>query len=262
MRLFSPFRSAGLHLLGLVAPPVCPVCRTPAGRRVWAGLCPACRPRFPAWPVCRCCGRWLPPHPLFAIHPAWKCRACRPLRPRFDRARAVAPYAGAWRLAILAFKRRPGGDLGWQLAGLARRLALKQFSPDHWDGVVPVPARGREEVHPARVLAGFLAKRLGLNLRPCLRFKRATRPQHTLLREERLRNLRGSLAASESARAGRWLLVDDVYTTGATVNECSRALKRAGAAWVDVITLARREDRRWPMAHPLPPAPPVDACLE
>jgi predicted amidophosphoribosyltransferase len=251
-----------LHLLGLVAPPACPACGAPASRQAWAGLCRVCRPRFPTWPICRCCGRWLPPHPLFAIHPVWKCRACRPLRPRFDRARAVAPYAGSWRLAVLAFKRRPGGNLGWQLVGLIRRLVLKHFGPDRWDGIVPVPSRGRGDVHPARVLAQCLAKRLELRCHSCLRFTRPTRPQHCLPREERLRNLRGSLAACGQARAGRWLLVDDVYTTGATVHECSRALKQAGAAGVDVVTLARREDRRWPMVHPLPPATPGGAGIE
>lgn len=262
MRIFPWPVRASLHLLGLVAPPACPVCQAPAGRQGWAGLCRACKPRFPAWPVCQCCGRWLPPHPLFAIHPAWKCRACRPLRPQFDRARAVAPYAGAWRSAVVAFKRRPGGDLGWQLAGLARRVVLKNYGPGLWTGVVPVPARGREEVHAARVLAENLARLLGLRFQPLLRFIRPTQPQHQLSREERLRNLRRSLAAFSRARGGSWLLADDVYTTGATAHECGRALKQAGAVRVDVITLARREDFRWPMLHPFLPATPGQARLE
>ncbi|MEW6515968.1 MAG: hypothetical protein AB1439_03565 [candidate division FCPU426 bacterium] len=116
--------------------------------------------------------------------------------------------------------------------------------------MVPVPGRPGQGIHAAGVLAKKLAGLLAMRFTPCLRFCKTIRPQHELSRTERLCNLRGSLAALDCARSGRWLLVDDVYTTGATVQECSRALKRAGASGVDVITLARREDGRWPQMQP------------
>jgi len=90
-----------------------------------------------------------------------------------------------------------------------------------------------------------LAKRLFIPYREILRFCRTTVPQHTLNRRQRLQNMHMSVKVVGNIKVkGNWLIIDDVYTTGATVNECARALKSAGAERVEVLTLARGLDLR------------------
>jgi ComF family protein len=112
-------------------------------------------------------------------------------------------------------------------------------------GYVPLyPARRRERgFNQAQLLARGLAQRLGKPLmRRCLVRTRSTETQTHLTAAERLTNVRGAF----KARWRRWiegkrvLLVDDVMTTGATVSECARALKKGGAHHVKVVTVARR----------------------
>jgi len=116
------------------------------------------------------------------------------------------------------------------------------------DLVVPVPlhpSRLRErEFNQALLLAARIARSLDLPLsfEHLLRV-RATRPQTELDRTERARNVRHAFAVKHQAglEGRRVLLVDDVLTTGATANECARALRLAGVETVSVLTLARRD---------------------
>lgn len=239
LRIVVPFAR---HGLSLVAPPVCPGCGRAADRRAHGWLCRDCRPSLKARTVCLRCGRRLADIPALALYPAAECRACRRLKPAFDWARSIAPYRDEWREAVLAFKRRPDGELLAQLSGLMRRMIVSGRLPQAWDALVPVPGRRLRERHPATRLAQALARRTG---KPCwtvLHYRRRTRPQHGLSRRERLRNMHQSLAASpDRVRGRRLLLIDDVYTTGATSHECARALKAAGAIGVGVLTLAGGE---------------------
>lgn len=244
-------RSAAAHVMGaglrqafsLLAPPACPGCGRPADRRARDWLCPRCRPSLAARPVCGTCGRRLPVTPALILHPARTCRSCRRLRPAFAAARSVAPYQGVWRLAVIAFKQLPQGERLDQMSRLLRRLVRSGRPSGPWSGVVPVPARTRVATHPGSQLAERLARDLRLPFLPVLRFMRSTAPQRGLSRRERLRNLRHALSAAGARVRGLDLLVvDDVYTTGATASECARALRQAGAARVGVVTLARGLD--------------------
>lgn len=227
----------------LLAPPECPGCGRPADRRARDWLCPCCRPSLAARTVCGTCGRRLPETPALVLHPARTCRSCRRLRPAFAAARSVAPYQGVWRRAVIAFKQRPQGERLDQMARLLRRLVRSGRPSGPWSAVVPVPARTSAETHPGSRLAERLARNLGLPFLPVLRFLRPTAAQRTLSRRERLKNLRRALTASGAPVRGLDLLVaDDVYTTGATVSECARALLQAGAARIGVVTLARGLD--------------------
>ncbi len=99
--------------------------------------------------------------------------------------------------------------------------------------------RRRERGHvPAHRLAVELGRRWQLPVLPLIRRTRVVRPQRGLALAERRHNVRGAFAADEPP-AGGVCLVDDVYTTGATVNACASALRRAGARRVDVVCLAR-----------------------
>lgn len=129
----------------------------------------------------------------------------------------------------------------WLAAGLEDERLLAQPA----DFLVAVPlhsARFRErEFNQAEVLAKLLAQRAGLPVLPCLRRIRYTSTQTRLDRHERMENLRGAFRVRQTSRVlnRHLLLVDDVFTTGSTVDECARVLREAGAASVRVLTVAR-----------------------
>lgn len=129
-----------------------------------------------------------------------------------------------------------------QLAHALRRKLSRDLPGTPWAGVVPMPARKFDPNHPAVILAKALAGQLRLPYRPILRFRRTVPSQRGLKRKERLRNMRHALVAKIRLQRSRLLVVDDVMTTGATVHECARALKKAGARIIDVAVLARSGD--------------------
>jgi len=237
MKAPSRVRQMITHGIGLVAPPACPVCGRPAGRHGLAFLCPSCRPSLAARPVCASCGRFLPDTPMLRLQPLRTCRICRNHKLKFDAAAAVAPYGSAWREAVVALKKTPSGDLLRQVSHLAWRMLVKRL-PGPWDALVAIPGRGQRP-HAAGCLAKAVGKRSGLPVRPLLRFTRRTLPQHRLKRKQRLTNMRGSLDCRGRLDGLKLVVVDDVMTTAATAREAARALKKAGAARVGILVLAR-----------------------
>jgi ComF family protein len=226
-------------MLDLVLPPSCLGCREVIDR---PGLCAACwrRLTFLAPPWCSCCG--LPFEQ--AIGDGAICAACAGDAPDFDRARAALAYDDASRPLLLAFKH---GD---RLEGVATfagwlNAAARDCLADA-DLIAPVPLhRWRlwaRRYNQAAELARALSRRSAVACDPCLLLRRRrTNSQGGLSAAGRRRNVAGAFALRQGADiAGRRiLLVDDVFTTGATLNGCARVLKRAGAARVDCAVLAR-----------------------
>ncbi len=163
----------------------------------------------------------------------------------FSRCRSRFAFEGKLREALHAYKygarldlARYGGDL---LAEEARSLGP-------FDAIVPVPLHAKRLRARGYNQSALIAKRLGRTLDcpvwcEALERLRDVPPQVDLSRSERLQNMRGAFAVRRAdavrLKGQRLLLIDDVLTTGATVNECARVLMRAGAEQVDVITIAR-----------------------
>jgi ComF family protein len=213
-------------------------------------LCAACWQRFSfvAPPCCDCCGYPFA-HDLGgeARGRGALCGACSAKRPRYRRARAALVYDDHSRRLILPFKHGDRTDIAkacgrWMGRAGAELLAVA-------DLVVPVPLHWRRllmrRYNQAQLLARIVVRQQGkARLAPdLLRRRRWTGSQSGLRAEERRRNVRQAFDVHprwRAALAGKTvLLIDDVLTTGATVEACVLALQRAGARHVDVLTLAR-----------------------
>lgn len=159
--------------------------------------------------------------------------------PSFTSAKSLAAHEGAWGDVIHQFKYNERTDL-------AKPLALMMAEKIHfeYDLIVSVPLhykRLRERgYNQSALLAKSLAKLTGFRCEyDILKRVKETPPQVGLTKEERLDNVKGAFECDGETDTDI-LLIDDVMTTGATVNECAKVLKKCGAARVDVLTLARR----------------------
>ncbi len=177
------------------------------------------------------------------------CGRCLQRPPGFFRARAAGVYDKTLLALVHGFKYRARTELAMPLAALMQEALHRFWGPGEIDAVVAVPLHFRRLRRRGFNQAALLARRLksasGERYLPVLAGalirRRPTAAQTGLGRRARLANIRGAFAVGRGvAVAGmHLLLVDDVLTTGATANECSRVLTAAGAARVDVLTLAR-----------------------
>jgi len=232
--------------LDLVFPALCPACgvRLAAGRR--DPLCGACWTGIDriACPRCARCGApALDVDGAAAVETAAACGSCAEEPPPFDYARSAAQYRGPLREALHAFKFRGKRALARPLGD----LVLEQCAgtvPADVAALIPVPlARDRQRergYNQAALLAERVAAALRLPVQPrWLRRVKATAPQSELSAPARRLNVRGAFGASPAVAGLHVVVVDDVFTTGATARECARALRAGGASRVGVLTVAR-----------------------
>lgn len=187
-----------------------------------------------------CCARCGYPFEFSLAGVEVDCGACSARPPRFQRARAAMAYDEASKPLILAFKH--GGvcvnlDMfAWQMVRAGRQMLSDA------DALVPVPLHNtrlrKRKFNQAALLAGRVSKFSGVPLADALARNRKTQSQgHKSARGRRL-NVRGAFKALSQV-PDHVILVDDVMTTGATLEACALTLKRAGAKRVDCLTLAR-----------------------
>ena len=217
----------------LLMPPRCLLCGAAADD---AGLCAACRAELPR--NASCCARCAEPLPM----PAPLCGRCLRHPPPWDV--AWVPLRYAWPLDVLEARFKFGGDLAAGRALAAQWLA--QAPPSTLPAaLIPVPLHvsrlRRRGYNQALELARALGRALQIPVHArALRRTRATAAQTELDRVARRRNVRGAFAlAAGYAPPAHVAVLDDVLTTGATLAECARVLRRAGVARVDVWALAR-----------------------
>lgn len=225
---------------GLLYPALCVACEAPLP---WGNyLCERCHERAQPIraPFCERCSQ--PFHG--SIDGAFTCAECRGRDFAFDCAVSCYRSRAIVRDLILRFKYHHCHYLRRPLAGwLAQTLEDPRIRRQPADALVPVPLHPRRErergFNQAAALAKLLARSCGLPVWPALRRVRWTETQTRFERSERLENLRGAFVVRRAVRDKHLLLVDDVFTTGSTVDECARTLRTAGAASVRVVTVAR-----------------------
>jgi ComF family protein len=230
-------------MLDLFLPRACARCGAAvAGERALCARCAAALPRLPSG-GCRLCQS-------ASVAADERCPACEAERGPLAQVAAEVAFAGEAAEWIRRFKypaaglagldARPAALAAALLADAARRLAGPEVGL-----VVPVPIHARRlrerGFHPAGELSRALARSLGVPADPrALAQLRATASQTGLDRRARRRNVRGAFAARAGLRVPRCVaLVDDVVTTGATLAEAARALRRAGARRVVAVCVAR-----------------------
>lgn len=224
-------------------PPRCHVCRCSIPDHLGIPICPSCRELSVPLvsPLCTRCGI-----PFIGSGPDHQCGSCSTTPPSFDRARAAFSYDGPCRELIHALKYQGKLHVRRSLVPLADQVLNDDVTAWRPEVLVPVPLHttrlGVRGFNQAILLGELLARRWQLPLvRNALIRTRPTIPQIELTAELRRDNVRGAFAVyrPEQIVQRRILLIDDVLTTGSTVQECASALNRAGAASVMAITIAR-----------------------
>jgi len=232
----------GRRLTDLVLPAQCLACRAPVVEM--GTLCPACWSRFKLIERPYCARLGIPF--AYDLGPGALSAEAIAEPPPFDRCRAVAVYDDVARRLVHGLKYRDRLELAGWMGGWMARAGADLI--EAVDVVVPVPLHRRRlwwrRYNQSALLARALARKAGKPLaNDALVRIRATTQQVGLSAEERDRNVRGAFRVTAEGKGGiagrRVLLVDDVYTTGATVKAGTRALLRAGAAAVDVLVFAR-----------------------
>jgi ComF family protein len=232
----------------VVFPPVCVHCRglverSGEGANGFRHLCPPCAGQleFVREPRCTTCG-----HPFYGVVEGERmCPHCEGLAPAFREGRTAVLFKGPVRSLVIELKYHRGLHVLADVEEILRRAPeLLAFARGAL--LVPVPLHARKERHrgynQAELLAAALARAAGGGARvaPLLRRTVDTATQTAFDRRTRMANLKNAFALVRGADLNpgqHYILVDDVFTTGSTLNSCARTLRRAGAVNLDVITL-------------------------
>jgi len=255
-RVSALLSEAGDALVSVVFPAGCRLCERLLTRASRVPICDDCLASFEPLesPLCEICGQPLeipsfatgkPSVNLSSTKSGLICSVCEARTYSFEAARSYAKYEGALVRAIVLLKFSRIEPLGaWfadRLADVWRRLSLLGI-----DVVVPVPLHRQRErergYNQADLIARPLAKGLRLPYRAVLLVRTRPRPAKQILSlEERWTSVRGAFATRPGSQVDnlRVLLVDDVMTTGATLDACAKALREAGAKSVVGLTVAR-----------------------
>lgn len=228
-------------LLAVLLAPRCAACARLLDRPTSGPVCAACwnsiLPLTP--PLCDLCGDPLPSWRLVSF-PVALCARCRRLSRPIDRSRAIGAYDGALRSIVHAFKYDGRRSLAKPLGALMKTRGMDVLC--HADLAVPVPLHSSRRRERGFNQAEDLARHVGLPIVAALRRVRRTPAQADLPAAKRHGNVKGAFALGRESGpvAGKIVvLIDDVSTTGATLDACARVLKEGGAREVRALTAAR-----------------------
>jgi len=234
-------------LTSVVFPAGCRLCDAPLTHARRLPICETClasfQPILP--PICSVCGQVVPVAARSSEAEA-ACRDCTQGKFSFQAARSFGVYEGALAHAIVLLKYERLEPLGTYFAMQLLQLVRADAHLMSADVIVPVPLHRQKHkdrgFNQVDLFAHPLARRLRLPYRPVLLMRSRPRPEkHLLSQEERWEAVRGAFVMRQGGRVDnlRVLLLDDVMTTGATLDACARALREAGARSVLGLTIAR-----------------------
>lgn len=226
-------------------PVECAACHTPLADDPIPYFCSRCWSTIAAPSPSRCsrCDRPFVSPLATTYSPQHVCQSCRERPPSYTKAWTLYPYRPPLQDAICLFKY--GGKVSLA-EPLARLMVDRLPALNEIDLIIPVPLQAdrlrEREFNQSLLLADRIGEHLHIPVLSTALIRMAPAPpQTTLSRRERLNNLRGAFAVPrpDSIAGKRILLIDDVFTTGTTVNACSKTLRKAGAGPVFVLTLGR-----------------------
>lgn len=192
-------------------------------------VCPDCLKKLPKYlHKCENCG-------FPTAVPAKTCGKCLSEQP-WDKIRIDYPYQGVIRTLIKDIKFR------YRITGSSELALLVNPPEGRYDLVIPVPShytrRLRRYVHPATVIAKQLSKSLNCPMSKDMVRTRKTEYQYKLKSHLRQKNVKNAFSCKRDLIGLKILLVDDIITTGATISECCKVLRKSGASVIDVYALA------------------------
>lgn len=225
-------------LLDLLLPPRCLKCGLVVDRA--DGLCPDCWKElvFLEGPACAACG-----YPF--EYEGALCAACLRTPRKFDRARAALRYDDASRVMVINFKHADRTEYARYFAALLYQAGRDMFEGAHM--ILPVPLHKRRlfqrRYNQAALISRYLGEKTGVAVFQNLLQRSKHTPPQEGGHKKRKKNVSGAFClrptADVSVKGKNIILVDDVFTTGATVEGCAALLKKNGAVRVDVLTLCR-----------------------
>ncbi|MEW6097008.1 MAG: ComF family protein [bacterium] len=234
-------------LINFIFPAKCRTCNESLSTLEEKYICKECFSKidFIRPPYCDKCGKVLVES--FSEIEKPLCKECQTIKRYFYKARVVGVYEGILRESIHIFKfekkiglHKPLGELLVNYLKEQQGDLIRQI-----DFIIPVPLHRKRlksrGFNQAQLLCCYIERHFNVPLNLDLKRIRFTPPQMNLKREERLQNIKGAFEIKNhnSIMGKSILLVDDIFTTGATVDECSKVLINAGAKQVFVLTLAR-----------------------
>jgi ComF family protein len=234
--------------INLFYPAFCLACGRKSG--AWnENLCGDCfkkiKKRLP--PFCIKCGKQLAGYP----DTKGKCNDCEGRPPYYDRAQSGFCYDGILKDLVHEFKYKKITSLAREFTALTVSFMKKYALGKNIDIVSSIPMHPvrifKREINPSHILAKEIAKTLGLEYsNKLLKKARNTPPQSRLKKDKRLDNIKDSFSVNKAfdIKNKNILLIDDLLTTGSTVNECAKLLKRSGSSYVEVVTLARGDKQQ------------------
>jgi ComF family protein len=233
-------RTVSDALIGVLLSPVCAACRTPLEHPTRSAVCSACWQNIPPLlpPLCDTCGDALK---SWRTSPSGggRCDRCRETPPSIVQTRAIGRYEGPLRDIIHALKYGRRRSLGTQLSELMLQRCGEVLAGA--DVVVPVPLHAFRRFARGFNQADDLSAALGLPISHALTRSRHTSTQADLPAAARQANVKGAfrLAKHHNVQGACVVLVDDVSTTGATLEACAQALRGGGAREVRAVIAAR-----------------------
>lgn len=241
-KVFTHLHAFSLRTLDLLLPPQCPMCKSPTSTA--HGICGQCwnKLTFITDPYCKCCGN--PFEISQTDDDETTCVVCLKTPPTYDQARAALVYNDNSRRLIVPFKHSDRTSILPILVKMLKQSGNNILQEA--DLYIPVPLHWQRLLKRRYNQAALLCTELGKTydkpvLTNTLRRVKSTPPQAGLSRKQRQKNVRTAFHVKhpETISGKHVLLIDDVITTGATVEACAKALKKAGAKRVSVLTVAR-----------------------